>query len=115
MLIDALIGLFSNGGEGQYQFPNIYDEKVLIYGKGLYQHETAKLGPMARGQDDVTLFICIPLLLISLYITNKGALKGKLLLSGVLAYFLYTYTLIFSVYFVNDFKFICLYSHYVIF
>lgn len=91
-IIAASIGLFSNGGEGQYQFPSIYGEKVLIYGRGLYQHETAKLGLMARGQDAVTLFICIPLLLISLYITNKGSLKGKLLLSGVLGYFLYTYT-----------------------
>ncbi|QVK18475.1 hypothetical protein KHQ81_01800 [Mycoplasmatota bacterium] len=91
-IIAASIGLFSNSGEGQFEFTSIYGEKILIYGKGLYQHETAKLGLMARGQDAVTLFICIPLLLLSLYITNKGSLKGKLLLSGVQGYFLYTYT-----------------------
>ena len=48
---------------------------------------------MAQGHasDFVTLFLGIPLLIISLRITLKESFKGKLLLIGTLAYFLYTY------------------------
>lgn len=87
----TLIGIFSNGGPGPYQFNSLYGEKITIYGKGLYQHESLKLGPQTRGQDAVTLLVGIPLLIISFIKSKTGSLRGRLLLAGILGYFLYTY------------------------
>lgn len=89
--VAASSGIFMNAGPGNYQFVSLHGEKVTIYGKGLYQFESAKLGPQARAQDVVTILIGIPLLIISLYYSRKGSLKGRLLLAGTLSYFLYTY------------------------
>jgi hypothetical protein len=86
-----MFGLFSNYGSGQYEFYSIYGEKVNIYGKGLYQHNSVSMVTQGKAQDFVTLFLGIPLLFISYYLSNKKLLKGKLLLIGTLGYFLYTY------------------------
>jgi hypothetical protein len=45
----------------------------------------------AIAQDYVTLFMGVPLLLFSLYLSGKGLLKGHLLLTGTFGYFLYAY------------------------
>jgi len=39
----------------------------------------------------VTLVLAIPLLLASLVLTNKGSFRGRLMLTGTLGYFLYTF------------------------
>lgn len=91
-IVASASGVFLNEGPGNYQFKSLHGETVTIYGKGLYQYESAKLGPQARGQDVVTLFIAVPLLVISLKLSRKGSLRGRLLLTGTLGYFLYTYT-----------------------
>ncbi|HZW82384.1 MAG TPA: hypothetical protein VFF14_03040, partial [Candidatus Deferrimicrobium sp.] len=49
------------------------------------------MAAQAKGQDIVTIILGIPLLLVSLYLSRKGLLKGRLLLTGTLGYFLYTY------------------------
>ncbi|MGG3468261.1 hypothetical protein ABES02_12360 [Neobacillus pocheonensis] len=85
------IAIFSNQGPGEYKHYSIYGESVAIYGRGLYQHDSAAMAAQAIAQDYVTLFLAIPLLLVSLYMTRKGKIRGKLLLAGTLGYFLYTY------------------------
>lgn len=89
--IASSVGIFSNQGQGEFEYKSIYAETVPIYGKGLYQHDSVSMAAQAIGQDCVTLFIGIPLLLISLYLSRKNLLKGRLLLTGTLGYFLYTY------------------------
>ncbi len=84
-------GIFSKGGPGPYAYQSIRGKTVTIYGKGLYQHMSAEVAPEGIAQDYVTLFLGIPLLLISLYRANKGSVRGRVLLSGVLGYFLVTY------------------------
>jgi len=91
-IIASSLGLFSNQGSGKYEFKALHGNTVTIYGKGLYQNDSVAMAAQGRSQDAVTLFIGIPLLLISLYLLNKKSLKGKLLLTGTLGYFLYTYT-----------------------
>lgn len=91
-MVATASGIFLNSGPGNYEFESLHGETVTIYGKGLYRYEAVKMGPQARGQDVVTLFLGIPLLIISLYLSRKGSLKGRLLLTGTLSYFLYTYT-----------------------
>jgi hypothetical protein len=85
-------GVFSNQGNGQSEFKSIFGESITLYGKGLYKNDSVSMASQAIAQDYVTLFLAIPLLLLSFYLSRKGLLKGKLLLTGTLGYFLYTYT-----------------------
>jgi len=67
-------------------------DDIVLYGKGLYYNDSISLASQARAQDLVTLIVGIPLLIISLLLTIKNSLRGKLLLTGTIGYFLYTYT-----------------------
>ena len=84
-------GIFSTDGPGEYEYTSIRGETVTIYGKGIYQHMSSEVAPQGIAQDVVTLLIGIPLLLLSLCLARKGSLKGRILLSGTLGYFLVTY------------------------
>jgi hypothetical protein len=92
-LIAAIYGFFSN--EIVYEnktFQTIDGETVTLYGKGLYYKDSVSAASQARAQDIVTLFAGIPLLIVSLLLSNKNSIRGKLLLTGTIGYFLYTYT-----------------------
>lgn len=90
-LIAASFGIFSNDGTGNYEYESIRGERIVIYGKGLYQHMSADVAIQGIAQDYITLFVGIPLLLISLSIARKNSLRGLFLLAGTLGYFLVTY------------------------
>jgi hypothetical protein len=90
-VISAGYGLFASGGAGEYSYESIRGETIQIYGKGLYAYDSVSMAAQARAQDGVTLFMGIPLLILSLIMTAKGLIKGRLLLTGTLGYFLYTY------------------------
>ncbi len=87
----CIAGLFISGGSGQHEFKSINGEMVKIYGSGLYRNDSIAMVAQGKASDFITAIIGIPLLLISLYFTNKGSLRGKLMLTGTLGYFLYTY------------------------
>lgn len=89
--IAALFGVYSTGGLGQYQFQAITGEMVNIDGHGLYQHDSVSAAAQARAQDIVTIVVGLPLLLTSLILSRNGNLKARLVLTGTLGYFLYTY------------------------
>lgn len=91
-IIASIAGLLINGGTGQYEFKSINGEIVNIYGKGLYMNDSISMVAQGKASDFITLILGIPLLSISLYFTNKESLRGKLMLTGTLGYFLYTYT-----------------------
>lgn len=84
-------GIFSNYNHGQSEFKSIFGQTISIYGKGLYKNDSVAMASQAIAQDYVTLFLGIPLLLLSFYYAKKGLIKGRLLLTGTLGYFLYTY------------------------
>jgi hypothetical protein len=44
--------------------------------------------PSCAGRDAVTLFVAVPLLLLTLLFWRRGSLRGKLVLAGILSYFL---------------------------
>jgi hypothetical protein len=90
-IVATSYAIFSNQGPGQFEYKSIFGETVSIYGKGLYKHDSVSMAAQAIAQDYVTLFLGVPLLLFSLYLSRKGLLKGHLLLTGTLGYFLYTY------------------------
>lgn len=89
--IASAYGIFSTGGPGQYDFKSIHGETVKIYGKGLYRYDSVSTAVQGIAQDKVNLALGIPLLVISIFLARRGLLKGRLLLAGILGYFLYTY------------------------
>ncbi|CAG1014732.1 hypothetical protein ANAEL_05064 [Anaerolineales bacterium] len=88
-LVAAGVGLFWMDGSDPHPFTTVHGETVDIYGKGLYSHDTVFSASTTRGTDMVTLFVGLPLLLVSFALYRRGSLRGGLMLSGVLAYFLY--------------------------
>lgn len=85
----AGIGLFSAGGEGSFEFTTLHGETVEMYGQGIYRNDAAFRAPIFRGTDAVTLFVCVPVLLLAIAWYRRGSLRGGLLLTSMLAYFLY--------------------------
>ena len=92
-LIASSYGFFSNKIiYDNKEFQSIYGETITLNGKGLYYNDSVSMASQARAQDFVTLIVGIPLLIISLILSNKKSIKGKLMLLGIIGYFLYTYT-----------------------
>ncbi len=90
-IIAALYGIFSTGGTGERKFISVFGEEITLYGKGIYQNDSIAVVAQGLAQDYVTLILGVALLLISLWQYNRENLKGKLLLVGILGFFLYTY------------------------
>lgn len=88
-LATAGVGLFWMDGGAEHPFTTVHGETVQLYGQGLYSHDTVFSASTTRGTDMVTLFVGLPLLIISFMIYRRGSIRGGLTLSGVLAYFLY--------------------------
>lgn len=90
-MLAAGVGLFWQGEGEPYLFDTLRGESVMIRGHGLYQYDTVNSASQELGQDVVTLIIGIPLLFTGIILSQRGELRGQLLLTGALAYFLYTY------------------------
>jgi hypothetical protein len=90
-LVAAGIGLFWQNGGSTFSFTTLHGQTVQVYGQGLYHYDTVASASQEKGQDVVTLFLGIPLLAVSLLLYRRGSLRGHLLLTGTLGYFLYTY------------------------
>ena len=89
--IAAGVGLCSASGDGPYQFTTLRGETIEIYGKGLYQYDTPLIAVGYKTGDAFTLIVAIPVLLVSLWMYQRGSLRGKVLLTGMLLFFLYNY------------------------
>jgi hypothetical protein len=79
-------------GSQPYETVTLRGDTALVQGDGLYRYDTVAMASQATAQDHVTLFLGVPLLILATILARRGSLRGKLLLAGTLAYFLYTYT-----------------------
>jgi hypothetical protein len=78
--------------EGQpYSLTNFRGEEVTIHARGLYFWDTVSSVAQMQANDLVTLVLGLPLLAISFWLTLRGSLRGRLLLTGTLGFVLYTY------------------------
>lgn len=91
-LIAAGFGVFWQGQGQPYPFTSLRGETVEISGHGLYRFDSVSYAAQAIAQDVITLILGIPLLIAGMIWAGKGSLRGHLLLTGTLGYFLYTYT-----------------------
>ncbi len=87
----AIIGIFWNYGDGSFIYQSIRGLDIEIYGKGLYHHMPSDVAIQGIAHDYVTLFIAIPLLLLSLIGYLRKSIRLQFLLSGVLGYVFVTY------------------------
>ena len=88
-LITAGVGLLYRAGSGPFPFTTVHGESIQMSGQGIYFHDTLFTASLSWGTDLVTLFICLPLLALSAWLYHRGSLRGGILLTGALAYFLY--------------------------
>jgi hypothetical protein len=90
-ILAASAGVFWRGAGEPYPFDTLRGETVMIRGHGLYRYDTVNSAAQETGTDIVTLLIGVPLLAAGIALSRKGTLRGQLLLTGALGYFLYTY------------------------
>jgi hypothetical protein len=88
-VITAGAGLFWQDGGNSYSFTSLYGETVQIYGRGVYEHDTTFSVGASQGADLVSLFVAMPLLIVSFVLYRRGSLRGGFLLASALAYYLY--------------------------
>ena len=94
-IIVAGVGFFSQGGDGPFSFTTVYGDTVEIYGQGIYRHDSSFTAALFKGTDAISLFVGVPLLLISFWSHRRGSWRGSIVLCSMLLYFLYigvTYT-----------------------
>jgi hypothetical protein len=89
-LLASVLGLLPGDGEA-YEVNTVRGATVTVAGSGLYRYDSVGSAAQAKGQDLVTLILALPLLVLSLIWARRGSLKGRLLLTGTVGYFLYTY------------------------
>src|SRR3990172_6263920 len=90
-LIAAGAGLFYQTPGQPYPYTNHRGETVTINGRGLYYYDTLSSTAQMQANDLVTLVVGLPLLVVSTWLAFRGSLRGRLLLTGTLGFFLYTY------------------------
>lgn len=90
-LVASAAGLFWETPGRAFEFQSLRGEMVTMAGHGLYRYDSASAAAQEQGQDVVTLLIALPVLAVSTWLAFRGSLRGRLLLAGTLAYFLYTY------------------------
>jgi hypothetical protein len=90
-VVAAGFGVFSDFGGGMFQYESIRGKTIDIYGRGIYQHMSADVAIQGIAQDYITLFVALPLLIISLIAYRKKSIQAHFLLAGTLGYFLVTY------------------------
>ena len=100
-LIIAGVGLFAQGGNGSFSFTTIHGNTLEMYGEGIYRNDSLFVGGLFRGTDVITLFVSLPLLLVSYLFYRRGSLRGSIFMIGMLMYFLYigvsyTFSVIFN-------------------
>ncbi|MBZ0296448.1 MAG: hypothetical protein K8L99_28055 [Anaerolineae bacterium] len=90
-LVAAGVGFFWRSAGTPHTVSTVRGQTAQIYGRGLYRYDTLLIGAGYKGHDAVVLFLALPLLLVSLFLSGRGMLAGHLLLTGVLGCFLYFY------------------------
>ncbi|MDF1515167.1 MAG: hypothetical protein P1S60_15260 [Anaerolineae bacterium] len=88
--VAALAGLWPAEGQS-YSLTNFRGEEITINARGLYYWDTVSSAAQMQANDLVMLVLGLPLLVVSFWLSLRGSLRGRLLLTGTLGFILYTY------------------------
>lgn len=75
----------------QTSMTSAFGEEITLYGKGLYARNSFSMATQAIAQDMVTLILAVPCTIVALYFVQKRNTLAQFVLTGLLAYTLYTY------------------------
>jgi len=92
-MIATACGILTGFGAHHRTFLSLRGETVTMQGSGLYANDSLSGASQAIGQDFVTLLVAVPLLAVATWLALRGSLRGRILRSGALLYFAYTYLL----------------------
>lgn len=90
-LIATITGIWDRSGQGSFHYQTIRGDNIEITGVGLYKHMSSDVAIQGIAQDYVTLFMAIPLLLMSLIMFIRKSPRFSFILGGILFYFFVTY------------------------
>lgn len=90
-LFAAGMGFFDQTPGEPFEFTNHRGETVMVNGQGLYFYDTVSMAAQQQGNDFILLVVGLPLLAISTVLAFRGSLRGHLLMTGTLGFFLYTF------------------------
>ncbi|MFP4461891.1 MAG: hypothetical protein ACLFQE_06810 [Thermotogota bacterium] len=89
--VASLTGIITNEERGLKEITSVHGEVIELHGRGIYHNMSADVAVQGIGQDYVTFFMAIPLLIFGLFKALKGSLRWRLFLAGVLGYFFVNY------------------------
>ena len=90
-LIATVAGIFYNKDGKTSDFATIRGEHIKVRATGIYKHNPEWFATEGIAWDIITLFVGIPLLILSLILFNRNSMRGMVLFTGTLAYFFYQY------------------------
>lgn len=90
-LICCIVPLITKEKIAETSMISAFGEKITFYGKGAYARNSVSMATQAIAQDLVTLILALPCMIIALYFVKKGNVISQFILTGLLAYTLYTY------------------------
>lgn len=86
----AYVGLFSTQPVlAETEFSTVYSETIRLYGSGLYHYDWDFRAAIFKGTDAVTLFVIVPLGLLTLLWYQRRPFIAGLVLTGLLAMLFY--------------------------
>jgi hypothetical protein len=90
--IAALAGILSYGSYGGTFFTSIHGEEVELFARGIYRRDSVSVALQAIAQDAVTLFLALPIYLVSCWKARRtGSQRARLWALGLTGYLLYAY------------------------
>ncbi len=91
VLIATGTGAFYQTPGAPIAYTTVRGEPAIAQGSGLYRYDPAWFVREAVIWDVINLFIGLPLLAAGIVLNERGSLRGRLLLGGMLFYFCYVY------------------------
>jgi hypothetical protein len=88
----SIAGLFWRNAGIDVVFSTARGQDAHLYGQGLYRYDTIFSAGGYRGTDAVVLFLGVPILIVLSIMYRKGSTRVGLLLTSIVAFFLYVYT-----------------------
>jgi hypothetical protein len=93
VLVATSTGVFYRTPGSPIKYTTVRGEQVIFRGSGLYRYDPASFAREGVIWDVINLFIGLPLFAVATYLNEQDSLRGRLLLGGLLFYFLYVYVL----------------------
>lgn len=89
--ICCIVPIITKEELSQTSMISAFGEEITLYGKGIYARNSFSMATQAIAQDMVTLIMVLPCTIIALYFTKRKNTLAQFVLTGLLAYMLYTY------------------------